>query len=284
MAYNLLLDYYKSEEVNPAVFTGRVYCLVLDRSHQAINFSIAAPYQFSAYLKSLHTAFVRPLPQHAQRTKYYYDLVSADDLDIPDCPYGEQYITEIWAEQVSGSPNRDNDYLLQTKDFIWVSGYLSEHRISVKQEDDIIDGIFSKMISGVYTDLETFGGMVNSIYEKTSNLPDDPASAVWVCHFAVAYDHSQSILRIAAWLERNGEKYSDSTNLEVIIIDSSETEIINASDSNFIASGEFQGVIFKQFPTITLNPDETYAAVIKITDGETPPVEHISGAAPITWD
>lgn len=324
--YNLLLDYYHSGDVAgnayatsgsftvpvspPPLPTGRVYACIFNRSHQAIKFNMASPYIFSTYLKSAHNDYIRVLSQHAERTRYFSDTVHCTALNIDGNPYGECYEIELWAELISGTPDRNVDRLLQTKPFTWVSGRVAESRIDISQEENIANlaaaavfnqddsilvsaaagsvgrwfyselplsisgNVFGIAASG-FTDPNTIGGRINAIYtqEAVNN---------WVSHVGMSYDSSQTTLRFICWLEKNGEVYRSPQSITIIIIDSTDTEIASITAVDFISSGNFDGYIFKELTGISLDPDQTYAAIISITDDDA--VVHTSGAAPITWD
>lgn len=313
--YNWLFSYYNPCGSNcgtstGSICTGRVYVNVFNRDNEAIDFN-ASPKVFDIFDMG-EDKFRKFLSEHAERTHYHYGLVHCSELDIPDNPYGEDYVVEYWCECVSGTANRDTDKLVKVERITWGADRVHESRLDISQVTTIAEltgiQVFVQEKAGTdnvpdswgeYLSLpenfccDTFtnpssgysggslGECFNTICEKIGNWPDTIAGPQYVSHAAMSYDSENEFLHIACWLELDGALQLDPLSFQVVMIDSDGNEIINVTGDEADLEDGF-GVFFKQVADVALTPDETYFATVTINDAEDNP--HISGIGPVAWD
>lgn len=99
-------------------------------------------------------------------------------------------------------------------------------------------------------------------------------------HIAVSYDSNTSELRCLAFYEKNGELQTDPLLCNFKLITREDVILINSNPSTQLTNQP--GIFSWTQPTVTLDPDEVYAAVATITDADG--IEHKSASIQVTWD
>lgn len=313
--YNWLFSYYnpcgsQCGTSTGSICTGRVYVNIFNRDNEAIDFN-ASPKIFDIFNQT-DDKFRKFLTTHAERTHYHYGLVHCSELEIPDNPYGEDYVVEYWCECVSGSPDRDADKLVKIERITWAADRVHESRLDISQVTSIAElagiQVFVQEKAGTdnvadswgeyFSNADNFccdtlanpisgysGGSVgeclNSICEKIGSWPSSISGPQYVSHCAMSYDSEEEFLHLACWLELDGELQLDPLSYSVTMIDSDQNVIFTISgDEADLVDG--MGVFFKQIADIALTPDETYFATVTINDASDDP--HTSGVGPVAWD
>lgn len=308
--YNWLFSYYNPCTAGSDFCSGRTYVQVFNRDNEAIDFA-ASPKSFDTYSAS-DNRFAKFLTSHAERTHYRYGLVNCSELDIPDCPIGEDYTVEYWCEAISGTRSRVNDKLVKIERIVWAADRVHESRLDVSREAAIAQlaglAVFTQLKSssdsvpdswGEYlSDPATFGAdtttnmfsgftganigaCFQSICNKIGNWPDTMAATNWVCHAGFSFDTVLSVMNLVCWLEKDGDVQLDPLTYQINMIDSDGNVIFNVT-GNVADLQAGYGAFFKQVSGVTLVPDETYYALVTINDVDDNP--HVSAVAPVAWD
>lgn len=308
--YNVLFNYYSPCTGGSDFCSGRVYVNWFNRDNEAIDFA-AAPKVFDTYTAT-DARFRKFLTTHAERTHYHYGMVNCSELDIPDCPIGEDYTIEYWCEAILNSPNRAIDKLVKIERIIYAADRVHESRLDVSREAAIAQlaglAVFtqskasSDSTSGSWgeylADPDTFGAdtitnifsgfsgsnvgtCLQSICNRLGNWPDVMAGVNWVVHSGISFDTVLSVINLSVFLEKDGDLQLDPLTFQATLIDSDGNVIFNVvGDSSDLQPG--YGVFFKSISGISLVPDECYFMVVTVNDVDDNP--HISGVSPVAWD
>lgn len=142
-------------------------------------------------------------------------------------------------------------------------------------------------VAGTYDrTTDTFLDSRNFLWDGTkfvdSQIALSQLPSAYSTELAVSYDSNTNEMRLIAFLELNGELQSTVTACEFTLVARDGTVIANTSltSSDFITG--MNGVFAWTQASITLSPDEVYAAKVEITDAAS--AVHTGAAVQVTWD
>lgn len=189
------IEYYYPEGAAgccPAHF----YAIIFNRSHQALKPN-AGVLEFATFSAASQGDFDIPLAEHAQRTRFYYTTIADADISLPASAIGQKYTMEIWKTASAGNPNRTNDTLRTTREFMWNGTEFIDAELGAAQ-------LLQLAMKDVF--------------------------------IAVAYDSSEMKLRCMAYYEKNGELQTDPLACSFSFISRGDTELINSSPATQLAN------------------------------------------------
>jgi hypothetical protein len=263
----LIFEYDHLSQLDALPITGGVYAMVFDQAGtKAVDFD-APPYVLSTFVGNQAEHSI-PLIKDTTRLRHYSISVSSTSLSIPDNEDGEQYTIEYWGKSIAAATeNRTNDKLLKIEKFSWHDSMRPVSRISLAQEQDIVDRIES-------TEWGQF------VTEQVNKIPPSPATANFTCYSAFSFDTEFLRLSCVMWLEKDGAVQLDALSATFELTNSSGDVIGTDTVAVIGDRGQFQGEAILAVDDI--NADETYYAIIIITDADG--VIHKTGAGVVSWD
>lgn len=222
----------------------RIYALVFNHLGQAFKDNGSGVLVMTNYLKASHALFATTLLEDAQRSKYYSLNLDDSDFTLSETPMGLKYTVEYWRRPTTGTFNRDQDILEETRDLYWSgspAGRIIESRLDTSQEERL---------------------------------------AGREVHVVLGYDSTTNTVYGIAWLELNHVLQADAVNCNFQWKDYAGTVITDTTVTSIIPGTP--GVFRFSQPATDLAPDRLGLLVATITDAQSVARVGVSGTN--TWD
>lgn len=223
----LLLEYHDLSVDHFSKGDGRIYAMLFNPfTGEALDFSTITPYELDDF-DGDQERFSIILPLTENRSRHYSELLEAGEFTLPDTDYGKYYTIEYWAEAVSGTQDRDDDYFLATERLMWSSATRVESQLSEDQEQAIAD-----------------------------------RAAHYVGFCSAVYDTTNERVSFMAWLELNGALQTDAIRAVIEMTDVNGNTVASLTITTIESEGHFKGAQ----DGVTLSPDETYFLTATLRD------------------
>lgn len=115
-----------------------LYAIVFDDEGNALKSDGSGNWILSPYVATDHESFAIPLGEDPERSKFYKTILDEETFELPETPIDSRYTIEYWYRDAGDTDyNREEDQLLQTREFWWLHEQLHFTPIMSKQIEEV---------------------------------------------------------------------------------------------------------------------------------------------------